>query len=78
MMRIMWAQVVAVAMIVAGLGLGIKAWDGVEATPLFVVHLTLGFLAVFLAALQVTALVYRPHLDADIRRASEKSKLKSQ
>ncbi len=55
------------AMIAAGLGLGIKAWDGVEFTSLFVAHLVLGFLAVALAKLQVTALVYRPNLDAPIR-----------
>ncbi len=60
-------QVIAVAMIAAGLGLGIKAWDGVELTGLFIAHLVLGFLAVALAALQVTAVVYRPKLDAPIR-----------
>ncbi|BDA51080.1 probable cytochrome b561, DM13 and DOMON domain-containing protein [Coccomyxa sp. Obi] len=59
--------VIAVAMIAVGLGLGIKAWDGVELTAIFTAHLVLGFLAVALAVLQVTALVYRPKLDAPIR-----------
>lgn len=58
---------VAVAMIAAGLGLGIKAWDGLEMTNLLIAHLVLGFIGVGLAALQVTALVYRPHLDAPLR-----------
>lgn len=65
----MLAQVIAVAMIAAGLGLGVEAWNGVSWTNLFVAHLALGFLAVFLAVLQITALVYRPHLDSDLRCA---------
>jgi hypothetical protein len=61
-------QVIAVAMIAAGLGLGIKAWqDGVTGGSLLDAHLVIGFLAVAMAVKQATALLFRPKHESALR-----------
>lgn len=55
-------------MIVAGMGLGIKAWrDGVTDTALFDTHLAIGFITVTLAMLQATAVLFRPKHGSALR-----------
>jgi hypothetical protein len=63
------ARVLVFAATLAGVGLGVRAWRGLSATPALTAHVGLGFAVAALAALQVTAVAARPKPSAPRRHA---------